>query len=86
MLVENRVNRAIKQRDFGGLKRRGDLRSLWKGGSVLENRVNRAIKQRDFGGRKERRPPKSVERWNTCGKEGERTMKQRDFGGLKRRG
>jgi hypothetical protein len=51
--VENRVNRAIKQRDFGGLKRRGDLRSLWKVGMLMENRVNGTIKQRDFGGLKE---------------------------------
>ena len=63
MLVENRVNRAIKQRDFGGLKRMGDLRSLWKVGMLMENRVNGTIKQRDFGGLKEGRPPKSMERW-----------------------
>jgi len=70
--VENRVNRAIKQRDFGGLKRRGDLRSLWKGGILVENRVNRTIKQRDFGGLKEGRPPKPVESRNAYGKQGER--------------
>ena len=70
--MENRVNGTIKQRDFGGLKRRGDLRSLWKGGILVENRVNRTIKPQDFGGLKEGRPPKSMERWNACGKQGER--------------